>query len=584
MNDTESLFSGFPAVDHAQWKSKVLDELKGADYSKVVWKTPDGFEMEPWYNHHTAAPAPAVPFRRSTNRWRICQQIAVSRLLDDPALLSDAVSGGADAIELHFDETPESIELERLLEVLKSIDLSRIALYFSGNIGEPTPLLEALATLPGFASNSGAVLFDALANPDADLPLPSAEKTGSEFRTITVDTVRFHHDGATVAQELAFALAGLSDCLDRMTDAGVDAAKAASAIEIVVACGTSHLPELAKLRALRSIWPQLLGAWGVPAETMPEPRLFVRASSRSFSVLDPYTNILRLSTEALSAILGGCDTLQVTPFDPTGSLSPEFSDRIARNIQLLFREESTLDHVVDPAAGSYYIETLTSKLGREAWRIFVKIQAEGGLREAEANGFISSLIASSAEARQKEIDTRRRTLVGINRYTVPPSPEVVNAIQQRPAAPAISSYEELRMRMLAHASAGNPTPCAALWLHGEPAKSQRVAAFAEDFLRSGGFEVLPPVTLDATPGSCEAILSDKPQIVVLCWANQESLDAVPDICKAIHEADRECVVIMAAKPPGNADELLQAGLDRFIHLGSDAFADLLALQKKTGVL
>jgi len=584
MNDTESLFSGFPAVDHEQWKSKVLDELKGADYSKVVWKTPDGFEMEPWYNRHTAATAPAVPFRRSTNRWRICQQIAVGRLLDDPALLAGAIAGGADAIELRFDGTPESAELEKLLEALRSIDLAKIAFYFSGLIGEPTPLLETLTTLPGFASNSGALLFDALANPDADLPLPSAEKTGSEFRTIAVDTVRFHHDGATVAQELAFALAGLSDCLDRMTDAGVDATKAASAIEIVVACGTSHLPELAKLRALRSIWPQLLAAWGVPAETMPEPRLFVRASSRSFSVLDPYTNILRLSTETLSAILGGCDTLQVTPFDPTGSLSPEFSDRIARNIQLLFREESTLDRVVDPAAGSYYIETLTSKLGREAWRIFVKIQAEGGLREAEASGFISSLIASSAEVRQKEIDTRRRTLVGINRYTVPPSPEVVTAVRQRLGGTAINSYEELRMRMLAHAAAGGSTPRAALWLHGDAAKSQRVASFAEDFLRSGGFEVLAPVTLDAAPENCKALLSDKPQIVVLCWASEESFVAIPDVCKAIHEVDGECVVIMAAKPPAQADELLHAGLDRFIHLGSDAFADLLALQHKTGVL
>jgi len=584
MNDTESLFSGFPAVDHAQWKSKVIDELKGADFSKVVWKTPDGFEMEPWYNRHTAAPAPEVPFRRSTNRWRICQQIAVTRLLDNPALLGDAVAGGADAIELRFEKLPENAELKQLLDVLKSIDLSQIALYFSGNIADPALLFDALATLASFGSNSGAILFDALAALEADLPLPTAEIKGSGFRTIAVDTVRFHHAGATVAQELALALAGLSDCLDRLTDAGVDATKAASAIEIVVACGTSHLPELAKLRALRSIWPQLLGAWGVPAETMPEPRIFVRASSRSFSVLDPYTNILRLSTEALSAILGGCDTLQVTPFDPTGSLSPEFSDRIARNIQLLFKEESNLDHVVDPAAGSYYIETLTSKLGREAWRIFTRIQTEGGFREAEANGFISSLIASSAEVRQKEINTRRHTLVGINRYTVPPSPEVVNALQPQANETEINGYEQLRMRMLAHAAAGGSTPRAALWLHGEAAKSQRVASFAEDFLRSGGFEVLAPVTLDAAPENCKAILSDKPQIVVLCWANQESLDAVPDVCKAIHEVDSECVVIMAAKPPAQADELLQAGLDRFIHLGSDAFADLLALQHKTGVL
>lgn len=585
MNDTESLFSGFPAIDHAQWKSKVLDELKGADYSKVVWKTPDGFEMEPWYNRHTAArPAPEVPFRRSTNRWRICQKIAVTRLLDDPALLAGAVSGGADAIELHFENVPESAEIERLLGTLRTIELSRIALYVSGNFGQAAPLFDRLATLPGFALNAGALFFDALAAPNADLPMPTAEMKNSDFRTIAVDTVRFHEAGATTAQELAITLSGLTDCLSRLTEAGVALAEAAASIELVVACGTSHLPELAKLRALRAMWGQLLGAYGIQTEAIPEPRIFVRASTNSFSVLDPYTNLLRLSTEALAAIIGGCDTLQLAPFESAGSVSAEFSERVTRNIQLLLREESALDRVVDPAAGSFYIETLTAKLCRESWKLFQQIETEGGLTVAEANGSIAAIIASAAEARRKEIDTRRRTLVGVNRYTVPPSPEMVDAIQKKSAATEPDSYEKLRRRMIVHQSAGNPTPRAVLWLHGEAVKSQRVATFADDFLRSGGFEVLPGVALDADPASCAAILADKPQIVVLCWTGDDDLASAPKVCKAIHKADSECVVIMAAKPPAEADELLQAGLDRFIYTGCNAFADLLALQQKTGVL
>lgn len=582
MNDTESLFSGFSPIDYGQWKSRVIDELKGADFSKIVWKTPEGIEIEPWYNRHTATPALDVPFRRSTNRWRICQQISASEILDDPALLDKAVAGGANAIELHFEGTEESADIARLLEARHTADPAKIAFYFSGAIDDPAWLLDSLVSLPGFASNSGALLFDALSAPDDDLPLPTADMRGSKFRTIAVDTVRFHEAGATITQELAIALAGVSDCLSRLTDAGVDAAEAASAIEIVFAAGTSHFPELAKLRAIRAMWPQLLVAYGVPTETMPELRIFVRSSIRSISALDPYTNLLRLSTEALAAILGGCDTLQLAPFDHAGSVSAEFAERVTRNIQLLLQEESNLGHVVDPAAGSFYIETMTAALCREAWALFQRIEATGGLGVAVANGTIAAMIAPAAEARRKAINTRRRTLVGINRYTVPPSAEVAAALQNSDA-PA-EAFEQLRLRMTAHVAAGGATPRAALWLHGDPSKSLRVAAFAEDFLRSGGFEVMPAVTLDPKSCNCRALLRDEPDIVVFCWSGESDLASVAKVCETIQELRKETVIVMAAKPPENAAELLRAGLDRFIHLGSDAYADLLSLQHKTGVL
>jgi methylmalonyl-CoA mutase len=557
----------------------VLEELKGADYSIIVWKTPEGFDMEPWYNRHTAAPAPQVPFQRTSNRWRICQQIAVDRLLDDPSFLDDAIAGGADAIELCFGGVPENAELERLLSALQAVDLSKIALYFSGAIYDPAALCERLATLPGFASNSGALLYDALtAGANAALPLPPHP----EFRTLAVDTVRFHEAGATITQELAIALSGVSDCLSRMTEAGVDAAEAASAIEIVFAVGTSHFPELAKLRALRAMWPQLLAAYGVPEDATPEPRLFVRSSIRSISVLDPYTNILRLSTEALSAILGGCDTLQLAPFDPAGSVNAELSERITRNIQLLLRDESNLDRVIDPAAGSFYIETMTAQLCREAWRLFQQIEAEGGLSVAEANGTIAAMIAPAASARRKALNTRRRTLVGVNRYTVPPSAEVIATLQT--GARKAEEFEKLRMRMISHVVAGGSTPRAALWLHGDPSKSLRVAAFAEDFLRSGGFEVLPAVTLDPETCNCRVLLRAEPDIVVFCWSGESDLASVSKVCETIQELRKETIIVMASKPPENAEALLKAGLDRFIHLGSDACADLLSLQHKTGVL
>jgi methylmalonyl-CoA mutase len=584
MSQAEPLFSGFPAVDNGKWKSRVLEELKGADYSRIVWKTPEGFAMEPWYNRQSAMPSPFVPFDRSSNSWRICQQITVTDPVTASAAAKAAISCGADAIEflLDGDVNPDAAGLALLLQ---HVDLATVPVYFSGTIRDTESLLENLSGLPGFALNTGAILHDALTatRPDT-IPFAATGLRPAGFRTLAVDTTRFHKAGATITQEIAIVLAGVSEYLSRLTDRGIDAGEAASALEIVVAAGTSHFPELSKLRAIRAMWPQLLEAFGI-ASGRPEPRIFVRASHRAASMLDPYTNILRLSTAAVSAILGGCDTLQLDSFDPAGSVSEELSERITRNIHLLLREESGLDRVVDPAAGSWYIDTMTASICREAWKLFQEIEAAGGLLQAESEGLVAAMIAPAAEAQKKAIHTRKRSLIGINRYTVPPAADVVEASVAAAAQTGEAlSFEQLRLRLLAHSASTGSTPRASMWMHGEPTKSLRVAAFAEDFLRCGGFEVAKGVNLDLDTKSCRAILADEPDIVVFCWTGDEDLGSVPAICATIQELRKETVVIMAAKPPENAGDLIKAGLDQFIYTGCDAYSSLLSLQHKTGVL
>ncbi|NTU58858.1 MAG: methylmalonyl-CoA mutase [Chlorobiaceae bacterium] len=582
MSQAEPLYSGFPAIDSSKWKSRVLEELKGADYSKIVWKTPDGFAMEPWYNRHTALPSPAVPFNRSSNVWRICQQIAVADPTAASAAAEAALTGGADSIEFLLDG---NIDTDGLALLMQHVDLAKVPVYFSGAIGDASSLLDDLMKLPGFTSNTGAILLDALDASRSTIPFKAADLRPAGFRTLAVDTIPFHKAGATISQEIAITLAGVSEYLSRLTDEGIDASEAAASIEIIVAAGTSHFPELSRLRALRAMWPQLLDAYGVSPSNRPEPRIFVRTSHRTASALDPYTNILRLSTEATSSILGGCDTLQLDAFDPAGSVSTELTDRITRNIHLLLKEESGLDRVVDPAAGSWYIETMTASLCREAWKIFQEIEAAGGLLRAESNGMIAAMIAPAAEALKKDIHTRKRSLIGINRFTVQPSAEVVAAaVKAAGETGEALSFEQLRLRMLTHAGKTGSTPRASLWLHGDATKYLRVAAFAEDFLRCGGFEVEQGLPLDLSTKSCRAILQNEPDIVVFCWTGEDDLISVPAICATIQELRKETVVIMAAKPPENAGELIKAGLDKFIYTGCDAYASLLSLQHKTGVL
>ncbi len=579
MSQAEPLFSGFPPVTYDGWKSRVLEELKGADYAKIVWKTPEGFTMEPWYNRRTALPSPSVPFARSSNLWRICVQIPASSPETAAEAARIAIDGGADAIEYRFSD-PAQAGPEALAYLLSAIDLSKVAIYLSGATGELRSLAANLLNAAECPFIKGAILSE---SPDAADALVAIRPEG--FRTLAVDTGRFHDAGATITQEIAFALAGTSDLISRATESGITAERVAAAISVVFSAGTSHFPELAKLRAFRAMWAQLLAAYGVPATECPEPEIFVRASRRSASVLDPYTNILRLSTQAVSAILGGCDTLQLSSFDPGGSVPSDLAGRITTNIHHLLREESGLDRVIDPAAGSSYIDTLTATLCREAWKLFQQIEAAGGLRQAEANGTVASMTASAAEAQRKAINTRKRSLIGINRYAVLPSPEVTALLKATPEAAAQApEFEQLRVRVLAHVARTGSAPLAELWLHGDTVKCLRVAAFAEEFLRCGGFDVAPSATMPLETRSCRSVLQDEPDIVVLCWTGEDDLQALPAILGTMQELRKETVVVMAAKPPENAADLIRNGLDQFIHMGSDAYATLLSLQHKTGVL
>jgi methylmalonyl-CoA mutase len=577
MSQAESLFSGFPATGHAEWKARVLEELKGADYSRIVWKTPDGFQIEPWYNRETALPAPDMRLDRRTNSWNICERIDLTDAAESAASLAAAIAGGANAVELRFDDPAQAGE-EPLRALLGAIDPAALPLFFSGSFGDGSALLDRLLKLEGFAMNRGAILQEA-----AEANLADIARRPAGFRIMAVDTERFHRSGATIAQELAIALAGVSDLLSRCTDAGIAPELAASAVETVFFAGTSHFPELAKLRAFRAMWPVLLSAYGVPENACPQPVIFVRSSSRTMSALDPYTNILRLSTEAVSAILGGCDTLQLDSFDPAGSVPSSFSTRIARNIHHLLRKESGLDRVVDPAAGSFYIETMTASLCRSSWEIFREIEAAGGLREAEASGMVGAMVARAAETARIAINTRKRTIVGVNRYATPPSNETRSATAEGNPTGG-HDFEQLRMRMIRHTARTGSVPRAVLWLHGDPAKCFRIAAFAEDFLRCGGFEVSPGIAMELETKSCRAILADEPDIVALCWAGENDLDSLPPILETMQELHKETVVVMASKPPEYADGFIRSGLDSFIHSGSDAFASLLSLQHKTGVL
>ncbi|NTU44140.1 MAG: methylmalonyl-CoA mutase [Chlorobiaceae bacterium] len=583
----DSLFHEFPAISRETWKKRVVADLGDKPFESIVWHTPDGFDLEPWYAHDEEAKRVAVPATKTANSWVNCHKVTV---LDPKSANADALtslSRDASALEFCISD-PAHCAPHQLSLLFAGIDTSAIAIYFSGNLPPATELLETLLALSCFKATTGGFLAPPpLASKELDRKLFELADALPQFTLFGVDTTLYHEAGSTAAQEIALALGGTSDLLHRFIEAGIPAERIASAIELILPVGSSHFTELAKPRAVRALLPLLLKAYGATGSIL--PRLFARTSERNRSLLDPYTNLLRQTTESISAILGGYDTLQIAPFDNGLSVREDIASRITGNIHLVLKEEAWLDRVVDPASGSNYLETLTAKLAESGWSIFKTFEAAGGLDAAGRCGIVGSLIAASSSERERAVSKRKKTLIGVNRYPWPLTAEqeensaaIMNAAETLPASNETAAFERLRLKTLSAKEHGGKIPSVVIWMVGDPAISFRQAAFCEDFFKCGGFDIAAVSALPIENSSYDTLLQHKPDIIVLCIARKDPVPSALGIATAL--ANRHSgITIMAGKPPAEHESLLGAGIDSFIYTGVDVLEMLKSFQRKTGV-
>lgn len=401
----------FPPADKAAWRAQVAKELNDLNAGESLrWPAPDGFLAEPYY---TAEDINALPlsvlqsFQKPSPGWLNAPDYT---LTDEPTAdnrtLRHALANGADALVLNV---LTSHELARLTRQLDGIKLSDTPVFFRvrGNVAD---FVRALRTLAPYQLRGGLLT-------EAPEPANLAEAIrltldSPYFRPVGVYSHDFHNAGATATQELAFLLARLADTYDFLTDAGLSVEQLAPKTLLSVSVGTSYFLEIAKLRALRVLWQRFVHAY----EQAHHPP-FVHAQTSTFydAAVTPYTNLLRATTEAMAAVIGGCDTLTVHPYDTVLSAPSEFSERIARNVSVLLKEESYLDKVADPSAGSYYVENLTQQLVERAWTLFMRVEQMGGLAKAFAAGFVPDEIERSYRAKLEAVQNGR-VLVGVTKF------------------------------------------------------------------------------------------------------------------------------------------------------------------------
>lgn len=379
-----------------------------------------------------------------------------------------------------------------------------------------------------------------------------------------------HEAGAHAVQELGWALAAGVERLARLAEKQpVEAA--APQVEFLFAVGPSYFVEIAKLRAARLLWAQVVSAFGGKGDEALRMRLDVRTPRRNKSIFDRYTNLLRVTTEALSAVVGGCDRLTVEPFG--------FDEHLALNVQRILQEESHLDAVADPAGGSYYLEALTDAVAREAWKLFQEVERAGGYAKAVASGAIEKALAETRAAREKALAGRRRALVGVNNYpnTMEKAPEVEapgldklgpsGELGALPRPRLAEPFERIRLRTVAHARATGRTPRVLLLKRGDAKMKSARATFCLNFFGCAGFELVEG----------DELVKDA-DLVVLCSSDPEYLDFAKDVCPRA-----KAPVLVAGNPKEQLEALKAAGVQGFIHVQSDALQTLTQWQDRLGL-
>ena len=416
-------FAEFPAVTTAEWQARLARDLKGQDPATLRWPLPDGFSVEPFYHREALAAlgGPPAPLPHPVMPWLNVPALTVPADSDGRAQIdqaAEALARGADGIHLILTEAA-AFAVSYLAEQLP---LARAFVGYTVTEGPDALLSQLVDATPGTALRGFLRFAPGPAPEGAELAdyhtalrrCVSLTTGMPDFRALAVNGAFFGNRGATASQQIAFSLNTAAALLAELPNADISATQVAAALHVHMAVTPSYFPEITKLRTLRRLWATLLHGFGLPAELNAGLRIHAATASWTQTTLDAHSNLLRHTTEAMSAVLGGADSLTIAPFDALFAEANDFSARLARNLSVLLREEADLGRVQDPAAGSYFLETLTDQLAREAWTLFQRMEAAGGL--PRVRGQLLEEIKTVATETFRRITSGQQVVVGTNRF------------------------------------------------------------------------------------------------------------------------------------------------------------------------
>jgi methylmalonyl-CoA mutase len=644
--EKEKLFKEFtPELSKAKWMVEVEKDLKGKPYEKIWWKTYDGFQLEPYYKNfetkdiaHLGTMPGQFPYVRGNkcekceNSWEIRQEISNADPKEAVKFTKEALSKGAEAIDLvlHTKIRKGNSECKCVAGNCDATILKGMVVNSEQDIKD---IVEAVGE-NGLNIAAGVVskqIFNMLGNselkgsidnnPLKELALNGAFAVGEEqrfsdmknifeatlkmpkFMGLVISNDHYHDSGATIVQKIAYLLSSAVLYKDRIAkDTSIDDFSDNTVLSYSI--GQNYLMEIAGMRALRLLWSNIVKVYDESSET--KIRIHARTGIINKTKYDAHVNILRTTTEAMSAVIGGCNSLTVLPYDLAINEPDSFSMRIARNTGLVLGEEAHLDKYVDPAAGSYYIEKLTDSISKEAWKLFQEIEENGGMLEALKKNTIQSQINEVKNKRIKKLTSRQDSLVGTNH--VPNNSEEAPKVREtalveqnndmltdfyKNSEYSVEKLKPFRISEIFEAMRADTEKfnkskgkkiTAFMATMGNLTMRKARASFSMEFLGAAGFEVIDNNGFTTVDEAVTEFINTGSEIAAICASDDDYKEIAADFTKKIKAANPNIVVALAGYPKELIDLLTAAGVDEFIHVRSDSVETLRSIQKKLKVI
>ena len=618
MANKEKLFSEFQAPTTQEWLDKIEVDLKGADFQKrLVWRTNEGFNVQPFYRREDLKDLKAVdslpgefPFvrgnKKDNNLWFVRQDIQVEDAKAANAKALDILNKGVDS--LGFQIAGKDVSKELIATLLDGILPQYVELNFKTcqrHCVELAEILVAYFKEKGYpmADLKGSINYDPVgkilckgkdttAVLEFAKPLIEALKELPGYRCINVNSVSLNNAGAYIYQELGYALAWGAEYLNILTEAGIDATEAAKRIKFNMGVSENYFMEIAKFRAARLLWAQIVKQYEPKCDCACQMHVCAITSEYNQTLFDSYVNLLRSQTETMSAAIANVDSIVVTPFDKPYEQPTEFAERIARNQQLLLKEEAHFDKLVDVSGGSYTIEHLTDAIAQEGWKLFLAVEEAGGFLAEALKGNITNAVNASNDKRHAAAATRREFILGTNQF--PNFTETSDGKQPMGCAcccatatnetaelPVLnkermaSEFETLRLST----EKAQKQPIAFMLTIGNLAMRQARAQFSCNFLAAAGYKVMDNLGFKTVEEGVDAALEAKADIVVICSSDDEYAEyAIPTFQYLNGRA-----MFVVAGAPACSEDLKAAGIENFIHVKSNQLETLRAYNAKLGI-
>lgn len=600
-----ALSGGFPPPSPEDWEALALKALNGAPLERLVRKTRDQIARGPIFTRADIAGLPATwpgqapfirglaPARDPFVPWEMRQSADSADPKAANAAILDDLAGGVSALTLTLDPAGKTgisarnrVELETVLDGVM-LDLAPVHLDAGAYDIEAADLLLDTLEKAGDIAGGGLGLSALLASKGSEERIALARRAHAlspKLRAIRVDAVQIYEAAGSEAQELGFALAAGAEAMTALIEAGLVPDEAAATLEVSLAADTDFHLTIAKLRAIRLVWAQMLAAFGCSADAC-GVYLHAITGARMLSARDPWTNLIRAASAGFAGVAGGADALTVRPITQGLGPSTAFSRRLARNLHILLAEESHAGKAADPAGGSALHETLTHRLAEAGWAVFQAIEAQGGASAVLASGWLAGEIAPKRASLEQAIALGKETLIGVSTYpdldpralgveqaayTPPPVEDAALGADPRFAVPTLETvrlaapYEALRDAT----DAAKPGPVFIATL-GKLADFNARAGFAANRLGIAGLTVQTPQPHETLEDCVAAFKTSASPLAIICGTDAAYGDHAADLAKALKAAGAKAVWL-AGKPDAVSDA---GAIDHAIHMRSSALED-----------